>query len=66
MKAKYWKDWANRVGWTLIAVVLGAVSVQAIGLPDWAIVPAATLLTALKGLVARKIGDPETATFGPA
>jgi hypothetical protein len=58
---RWLKDAAERVIWTGAQVVVASVSVEALGLPEWAIVPATIGLAALKSLVARKVGDDDSA-----
>lgn len=58
---EFWKDWLERVFWTLAQVVL-AVLIKEVGNLDGAYIPAiAAGLAALKGFVARKVGDPDSA-----
>lgn len=61
---RFWLDLAERVGWTAAQVVLAGVTVEAFDLPTWAIAPATVGLSMLKGLVARHVGDPESASLG--
>lgn len=56
------KDWLERVLWTLAQAVLAILIQQVADLPyEW--VPILTaVLAAIKGLVAKKVGDPESAS----
>ncbi len=60
---RYWTDLAERVGWTAAQVVLAGVTVEMLDLPPWAVPVVATVLAMAKGLVARKVGEPETASL---
>lgn len=57
------RDAAERVFWTGVEAVLGAIVVVQFGLPEWAIVPATMALAALKVFVARHVGDPKSAAL---
>lgn len=64
---KFWKDWTERVLWTAAQAVVGVGIVEVTSLSSdsnvwWAalLIPA---LSALKGLVAKKVGDPDTAAL---
>lgn len=62
---KFWRDWTERVFWTAVQVVL-AVVIGEVGNLDGAYVPfIAAGLAALKGLVAKKIGDGQSASTDP-
>jgi len=61
----YWTDLAERVGWTAAQVILAGVTVEALDLPPWAVPIVATGLAMAKGLVARKVGDPDSAALLP-
>jgi hypothetical protein len=56
------RDALERVGWTAAQGALGAVTVVAADLPPWAFVPVTAAFAALKVLVARKVGDPNSAS----
>lgn len=60
---KFWKDALERIAWTAVAAALSAAGVYITELPEvW--VPIATVaLTTLKTLIAKQIGDPNTASF---
>ena len=58
------RDWLERVAWTMAQVVLGVLIVETADLPYWWVAPLAAILSALKGLVARKVGDPNSASLG--
>jgi hypothetical protein len=61
--AKFWKDAGERVLWTFLAAVLATAGVYATSLPMEYVPVATTLLTTLKVLVARHVGNPETAAL---
>lgn len=63
---RYILDLAERVFWTFLQGGLGVITVDALDLPVWAVVPVATGLALLKGLVAKKIGSGNTAATLPA
>lgn len=59
--SKFSKDWLERVLWTLVQAVLG-VAVVAVADLDYVWVPiVAAALAGLKGVVAKKVGDPQSA-----
>lgn len=60
----FWKDWLERVGWTLAQVILGVLIVETADLPYWWVVPLTSVLSMLKGLAARKVGSPDSAAIG--
>ena len=64
--ARFWVDLLERVTWTAAQVVLAGVTVEMFNLPGWAVPIVATGLAAAKGLVARQVGDHDTAALLPA
>lgn len=62
---RFWLDLAERVGWTAAQVILAGVTVEAFDLPGWAVAPAAAVLAIVKGLVARHVGNPDSASTLP-
>jgi len=60
----FWRDWLERVLWTLAQAVLAVLIQQTADLPyQW--VPLLTMgLSMVKGLVAKKIGDTNSASLG--
>ncbi len=62
---RYWVDLAERVGWTAAQVVLAGVTVEMLDLPGWAVPVVATGLAMAKGLVARKVGERDSAALLP-
>jgi hypothetical protein len=62
--SKFWKDALERVLWTGVAAVLAAAGVYVTELPEVWIPIGTVVLTTLKTLVAKQIGDPTTASFG--
>lgn len=57
------KDWAERVFWTAVQAVVAVVAVEVTNL-DYVWVPVATAaLAAVKGFVAKQVGNPETAAL---
>jgi hypothetical protein len=52
-----------KAGWTAAEVVVAGVSVDQFGLPLWAILPAATALSAVKSYVAAHVGNPNSTSF---
>jgi hypothetical protein len=65
MSKAYWADLGERAAWTTAEVVVATVSVDQLGLPQWAIMPATVALMILKGLVARHVGRKDTAALAP-
>lgn len=61
--SKYWKDALERIGWTAVAAVVSATGVHITELPEVWIPIATVALTTLKTLIAKQIGDPNTASF---
>lgn len=61
--SKFAKDLAERVLWTAVQAGLAVLAVEVTNL-DYAWVPAATVALAVaKGLVAKKVGDPDSAAL---
>ena len=58
------KDVSERTAWTAAQVALSAVVITAWDLPTWVLVPVGAGLAWLKGVVARHVGDPDTAAIG--
>lgn len=61
--SKYWKDALERIGWTGAAAVVSAAGVHITDLPEVWIPIATVVLTTVKTLIAKQIGDPTTASF---
>ena len=61
----YWRDLTERVFWTAVQAGLGLVTVEALGVPVAYAAVVATVLAVVKGLVARKLGDPDSASTLP-
>lgn len=62
---KFWRDWTERVFWTCAQVVLAVLIKETADL-DGSYVPViAVLLAGLKGMVAKKIGNGESASTDP-
>lgn len=61
--SKFWKDALERIAWTAAAAAVSAAGVYVTELPEvW--VPIATVaFTTVKTLIAKQIGDPNTASF---
>lgn len=60
MASKFWKDAGERILWTFLAATLSVAGLYVSDLPlEWAPI-ATTVLTTLKVLIARHIGDPST------
>lgn len=57
------RDALERTAWTALQAALATVTVEGLGLPTWAVAPVAALLAALKTVVARRVGDPGTASL---
>lgn len=55
------RDLGERVFWTAAEVVIGYVSIDQVGLPKEYVPVATILLAAVKGIVARHIGDSNSA-----
>jgi hypothetical protein len=60
--SKFGKDWLERVSWTAAQAAVGVLAVEVGGLDVWWAVGAATALAALKGWVAKRVGNPESAS----
>lgn len=56
------KDWAERVFWTGAQAVIAAVSFEQFDLPLWSLPIIAAGLAAVKGFVAKQIGDRDSAS----
>lgn len=61
----FWADWAERVAWTAIQGGLAIVTVDNLDLPTWAVPTIAAALAALKGFVAKQIGNQDSASTVP-
>lgn len=59
---QYWSDLSERVFWTCVQGAVAAISVDTFELPVWLVIPIATGLAALKGLVAKKLGEANSAS----
>lgn len=57
------RDAVERTVWTALQAALATVTVESLGLPAWAVAPVAALLAAVKAVVARRVGDPRTASL---
>lgn len=62
---KYLQDLAERVFWTAIQGGLSVVTIEALDLPEWLIIPLATALAVVKGVAAKKVGNSQTASTLP-
>lgn len=62
--SQFWKDWLERVLWTLAQAALAVLAVAVTDLPYWWVAILTPLLSALKGFVAKKVGDGNTASLG--
>lgn len=62
--SKFWKDALERITWTTLAAALAAAGVYITELPEVWVPIGTVVLTTLKTMVAKKIGDPTTASFG--
>jgi hypothetical protein len=62
---KFWADWIERVLWTLAQAGVGLVAIDQFDLPLWLVPIAAAGLSALKGLVAKQIGNKDSASTAP-
>ena len=61
----YWADLGERVAWTAAEVIVASISVDQLGLPGWAVMPATVALAGAKGLVAKHFGRKGTAALAP-
>ena len=59
-------DWAERVAWTAAQAGLAAVSFEAWDLPLWSLPIIAAGLSAVKGFVAKQVGNPNSASTAPS
>lgn len=59
------QDAAERILWTGMEAVVAAISVDQLGLPSWAVAPVAVGLAMIKTLIAKRVGDPQTAAILP-
>lgn len=65
MKKFRW-DLLERAGWTGAQAAVAVVSVEELGLPEWAVIPVAIGLAAVKGLIAKHVGNRESASTVPS
>lgn len=68
MSKTYWKDLGERMMWTFVQGFLGAYAVTGgrKAAESAAIAGVAAVLSALKGFVAHKIGNPDSASTVPS
>ena len=67
MNKSFYIKLAERMFWTAAEAAVAVVTVEQFDLPSYLIMPAATVLAAIKGFVARKVGtknDPATLPAG--
>lgn len=62
MSQRYIRDLMERVIWTGAQAAAAAIVVGLTDAAGWWVVPLASLAATLKGLAARKVGDPESAS----
>lgn len=60
--SKYFKDWLERVAWTAAQAAVGVLIVETQDLDQWWVFPIAAGLAGLKGFIAKKIGNPDSAS----
>lgn len=60
------KDWLERIFWTALQAAIGVISVEGLDLPEVWIVVIAAALAMLKGLIAKQIGNPDSASTVPS
>ena len=60
---EFWKDALERITWTAAAAALSAAGVYITELPEVWIPISTVILTTLKTLVAKQVGDPNNASF---
>lgn len=58
-------DALERIGWTALQGVVGLVVVELADVDMWWALPVASALAALKALIAKKVGQPGTASTLP-
>lgn len=63
---KFWKDAGERILWTFIAAVVSAAGVYVANLPQEFVPIGTVLITTLKVLIARHVGNPESAAMSKA
>jgi len=56
------RDVLERTAWTATQAAASVVTVEALDAPLWLAVPIAGLLATVKGFLARKVGDPDSAS----
>ena len=61
--AKRWADLGERAAWTLLQAGFGIEIVNLSGLPEWAAVPIAGALAAVKAALASRFGNGTSATL---
>jgi hypothetical protein len=64
--SKFVVDWAERILWTGAQAALAAVSFSEFDLPLWSLPIIAAGLSALKGFVAKMVGNPDSASTAPS
>ena len=66
MNKQYLTDLIERVLWTAAEAGIAYALVSIQGANDWWVIPVATCLAAIKGFVAKKIGDSNSAATLPS
>lgn len=66
MNKKQYLDITERVVWTFIEGGVSVISINALGLPTWAIPPVAAALAIIKNFAATKVGKQGTPSTLPA
>lgn len=64
--SKYLKDWLERVAWTAAQAAVGVVVVEVNDLDQWWVFPIAAALAGLKGFIAKKVGNSDSASTVPS
>lgn len=64
--SSFWTDWFERVAWTAAQVVLSLVTVDQLDLPTEMVPVLAAGLAAVKGFVAKMIGNSDSASTAPS
>lgn len=63
---KFMTDAVERVAWTAAQAALSTIVVTSFDLPLWLVPIAASVLSAAKAFVAKKIGNPDSASTAPS
>jgi hypothetical protein len=60
---KFWLDWSERVAWTAAQAAVGLFTIEMLDLPGELVPVAAAALAAVKGFIAKQVGNRDSASL---